>query len=221
MAPAPITEAELLARAERLAGMTLADLARELGVTAPDGGPKTKGKVGELIERALGATAGTADIPDFPHLGIELKTIPVDETMVPRESTFVCTISLADADRQDWVMSRARAKLSHVLFVPIVGRAAHDERRVGRPLVWQPSKEQESILRGDFDELIGLIGIGGIEAVSAHAGRYLQVRPKAASGRVRTRAFGPDGEWIDTVPRGFYLRARFTRALLADPLAVP
>ena len=49
----------------------------------------------------------------------------------------------------------------------------------------------------------------------------LQVRPKAATGRTRTFSFGPEGEWIATVPRGFYLRASFTRALLSDPSALP
>jgi len=38
---------------------------------------------------------------------------------------------------------------------------------------------------------------------------------------VRTLAWGSEGEAIATVPRGFYLRTRFTGALLADPAALP
>jgi DNA mismatch repair protein MutH len=34
-------------------------------------------------------------------------------------------------------------------------------------------------------------------------------------------AFGVDGEAIATVPRSFYLRPRFTGAVLRDPRAVP
>ena len=48
-----------------------------------------------------------------------------------------------------------------------------------------------------------------------------QLRPKAAHGRVRTTVAGAEGERIATVPRGFYLRARFTGAILADPAALP
>ena len=68
---------------------------------------------------------------------------------------------------------------------------------------------------------MGAIGAGNVEALTARTGRWLQVRPKAATGRTRTFSFGPEGEWIATVPRGFYLRASFTRALLRDPGAMP
>jgi DNA mismatch repair protein MutH len=77
------------------------------------------------------------------------------------------------------------------------------------------------VLRGDFDDVVGLIGIGRIEELTAHRGRWLQVRPKARDGSVRTIAWGGGGEAIATVPRGFYLRARFTGAVLADPSALP
>jgi DNA mismatch repair protein MutH len=48
----------------------------------------------------------------------------------------------------------------------------------------------------------------------------MQARPKAAHGRVRTRAYGPEGEPIEALPRGLYLRARFTAAILRDPAAL-
>jgi DNA mismatch repair protein MutH len=56
-----------------------------------------------------------------------------------------------------------------------------------------------------------------VERLTAHVGLWLQARPKAAHGRIRRRAFGPEGEPLLAMPRGFYLRARFTTALLADP----
>jgi DNA mismatch repair protein MutH len=180
----------------------------------------TKGKVGELIERALGATGGSNATWDFPRLQVELKTIPVDERGVPRESTFVCAVSLLEAERAEWETSWARAKLARVLWVPIDVRA-DGSRHVGRALLWSPSEEQQRVLAGDFDEILGRIGIGDVEAVSAKVGRWLQLRPKAAHGGVRTRAPGGDGELLATVPRGFYLRARFTGAILRDAGALP
>lgn len=87
MAP-PRDEAELLARARALRGRPV-----------EPSGLHRKGKTGELVERALGAHGGSTATWDFPDLGVELKTIPVDaRTAMPRESTFVCTVSLADAD---------------------------------------------------------------------------------------------------------------------------
>lgn len=222
--PAPPLDVEaLLARAHALVGMRVGDLAASLGVSSGGDAVRSKGTPGAILELALGATGGSSKVHDFPELGVELKTIPVDLRGVPVESTYVCTLSLADAETQEWQDSWVRAKLARVLFVPLV--AGDDEpwpeRRIGEAVLWSPTSEQEAVLHGDFDDVVGLIGIGRIEELTAHRGRWLQVRPKAAHGRVRTVAFGAEGEAIATVPRGFYLRTRFTGAILRDPSAIP
>jgi DNA mismatch repair protein MutH len=220
---APSSIDELMSRASALRGKTLGAILAELGLAASHDPLRTKGSAGETMERALGATGGSTRVHDFPELGVELKTIPINVDGTPLESTYVCTLSLADAESQEWDTSWVRAKLARVLWIPTIGAhgVAWQERVVGTPLLWQPSAAQEDVLRGDFDDVVGLIGIGRIEDLTAHRGRWLQVRPKAKDGSVRTMAYGPDHEAIATVPRGFYLRARFTGALLADPTAVP
>jgi DNA mismatch repair protein MutH len=223
----PISEAELRLRAASLEGRTLDEVARSLGVSLEGDAVRTKGKVGALVERALGATGGSTATHDFPHLAIELKTIPIDARGVPRESTYVCTVSLADAEREEWSTSWTRAKLAHVLWVPVrvPVRVPEDPesqpRRFGAPVFWRPTPAQEQVLRGDYEDAMGAIAIGGIEGLTAHAGRWLQVRPKARDGSARTLARGRENEAIATVPRGFYLRARFTAAILHDPAALP
>ena len=219
MPPAPADEAELFARAQALAGASVEELAGRLAVVV-GAGLHAKGKVGTLLELALGASGGSQATWDFPELRVELKTVPVDERGKPRETTFVCAVTLMDADRAEWAASWVRAKLQRVLWVPIV-MSEGAARRIGAPILWSPSAAQEEILREDFDEIMGRIGIGGIEGLSARVGRWLQLRPKAAHGRVRTRAPGVDGDTVDTVPRGFYLRTSFTGALLRDPGATP
>jgi DNA mismatch repair protein MutH len=214
-----MSEAELLARARALAGMPVDALAGRMGRVA-EAGVHAKGKVGTLLEQALGATGGSQATWDFPELRVELKTVPVDARGLPRESTFVCTVSLIDADRAEWDTSWVKAKLARVLWVPVV---THEDgaRFIGAACLWSPSPDQQRVLHEDFDEIMGRIGIGGIELLSARVGRWLQLRPKAADGSVRTSAPGVDGERLETVPRGFYLRARFTGAILADPAALP
>lgn len=214
---------ELVERARDLEGLELGVLAVRLGITVSDSAVKTKGSWGAVLERALGATGGSSKVHDFPELGVELKTIPLDERGTPVESTYVCTLSLADAEEQEWDTSWVRAKLACVLFVPLIGTTgdAWKTRKVGRAQLWSPTPEQESILRADFDDVVGLVGVGRIEELTAHRGRWLQVRPKARDGSVRTVAYGPEGEAIATIPRGFYLRARFTGAILVDPTATP
>ncbi len=216
-APAPRTEQELLERAVRLRGRALQDIAAAAGGPLLSDGVRTKGKAGELIEWALGATGGSARARDFPELGVELKTIPVVESGQVRESSYVCTLPLEDADRVEWETSWVRTKLARVLWVPLVG----DEKRVGEALLWSPTQEQDRVLRSDFEDAMGAIALGHVEALTAHSGRWLQVRPKAKDGSVRTHAWGRDGERIATVPRGFYLRAIFTAAILEDPSALP
>lgn len=223
--PAPIAPPrdleELLQRARSLTGVRLGDLAHALSRSLAGAPVHTKGKQGELVERALGATAGSSAVPDFPHLGVELKTIPLDARGVPRESTFVASFQVADAEYAEWETSTTRHKLACVLWVPVHDAASMAERVLGAPLLWRPTPEQEAILRDDFDTLMGIIGVGGIESLTARDGRWLQVRPKAADGTKRAVALGPEGERIATVPKGFYLRARFTGALLADATATP
>lgn len=214
---------ELLARASALSGRTLADVADELGVVVQGDRVHTKGKFGNILEWALGAHGGTGKVHDFPDLGVELKSIPVDSSGRPKESTYVCTFSVADAEREEWAASWVRAKLACVLFVPLlIGKGEGPRARTVQPAVlWRPTAEQEAILRADFDDIVGLVGMGGIEELTAHEGRWLQVRPKARDGTKSAIAYGEDGDRIATVPRGFYLRPSFTDAILRDPTATP
>lgn len=223
MVPPPRDIDDLLDRARRLIGVRVDAIAAALGTIAGGAPVRTKGAAGAILERALGATGGPGRFHDFPELRVELKTIPVTPDGLPIESTYVCTLPLGDADEQEWATSWAREKLERVLFVPLVGDDGipWPSRVVGPPLLWSPTLDQERILRDDFEDIVGLVGIGRIEDLDARRGRWLQARPKARDGSARTVVFGIDGDPIEVMPRGLYLRARFTRALLGDATAVP
>lgn len=219
---APASEAELAARAAALAGTSLGALAARFERPVPPDLKRAKGFVGQLVELGLGATAGSRPGPDFAHLGVELKTLPVDASGRPVESTFVCTIDLSTAGDLEWEVSPVRAKLRRVLFVPVEGERSRPvaERRLGAPLFWSPSPEDERDLRFDWDELSGRIGRGEVESITGHLGRYLQVRPKAADSRARRRAIDADGVAFAALPRGFYLRAAFTARIVREHYAL-
>jgi DNA mismatch repair protein MutH len=204
-------------RARALSGRTLGALALDHGLEAPPDLRHAKGFAGQLVERALGASAGSRSEPDFRALGVELKTLPVSSSGKPCESTFVCTIALADIGSSEWDTSIVRKKLARVLWVPLEGerRIAPGDRRIGEPLLWSPDPEEEAALRFDWEELAGVIGRGDVEAVTGHLGRFLQVRPKARDSRSRRRGTDTEGAFFSTLPRGFYLRASFTAGLLA------
>ncbi len=221
--PAPATEDELLARAGALAGLRLSELAPRFAADVPADLRRAKGFVGSLLERALGATAGSRALPDFPELAIELKTLPVDRAGVPVESTFVCTIPLTEIGEVEWADSRVRRKLAKVLWIPVEGERALavGARRIGQALLYVLPPEDEAVLRADWEDLAGLIGRGHVEQLSGHLGRYLQIRPKAAHSRARRLGFDADGAPFAALPRGFYLRPAFTRAILARHFMLP
>ena len=213
----PQSEEELLARARDVAGLTLGELGARVGLDVPDESRRAKGIAGQILEKALGATAGSRAEPDFVTLGIELKTIPLDATGKPRESTFVCSISLSAMADTDWEGSTVLKKLSKVLFVPVeaASKTPLRDRRVGRAYRWSPNAEEQERMRADWERLAEMIASGDVARITGHLGEVLQVRPKAPHGRSRRRAPDEEGAVQWTMPRGFYLRPAFTQALLA------
>jgi DNA mismatch repair protein MutH len=210
-------------RAAELAGLRLAELAGRFAVPVPPDLRRAKGFVGSLLERALGATAGSRAVPDFPELHIELKTLPVDRSGSPVESTFVCTIPLAEMSAVEWGESRVRRKLARVLWVPVEGERSIPvgERRIGQALLYELTAEDEALLRADWEELAGYIGRGHVEELRGHLGKVLQIRPKAAHSRARRVGIDAEGAPFAALPRGFYLRPSFTGSLLARHFALP
>ncbi|CAM7780820.1 DNA mismatch repair endonuclease MutH [Atlantibacter hermannii] len=213
----PEDESQLLAQAQSLAGYTLSELAALANIPIPADLRRDKGWTGVLLERWLGATAGSKPEQDFAALGVELKTIPVDRYGRPLETTFVCVAPLTGNSGVVWETSHVRHKLKRVLWMPVEGERSLPlgERRVGSPLLWSPSIEEEEQLRRDWEELMDLIVLGQVERITARHGEVLQLRPKAANSKALTEAIGIHGEPILTLPRGFYLKKNFTAALLA------
>jgi DNA mismatch repair protein MutH len=212
------TESELLEQAQALSGLRIGDLCGQLDEALPARPGRAKGFVGELIEKALHATAGSRPVPDFEHLGVELKTLPVDSNGRPRESTYVCSVPLIDNVGMSWENSPVRRKLRRVLWVPYHANREHGlaERVIGNPLLWSPDPAQENILRRDFDELMDKVCLGELAGLSAAHGIYLQIRPKGANARHLAPGIDAEGRRAPTLPRGFYLRAKFTAEILAQ-----
>ncbi|HEP1080852.1 TPA: DNA mismatch repair endonuclease MutH [Pasteurella multocida] len=212
----PQTEQELLQRAQAIAGLRFADLAQSLHMPVPPDLKRDKGWVGMLIETALGATAGSKAEQDFAHLGIELKTLPINAQGMPLETTFVSLAPLTQNVGVSWENSHVRHKLSKVLWILVEGerQIPLSERRVGQPILWQPSAQQELRLKRDWEELMEYISLGKLEQINATLGEVLQLRPKGANSKALTRGIGKHGEMIYTLPLGFYLRKTFTAEIL-------
>lgn len=213
--------AKLMAHARALVGVELGELADQLGLPVPAvaaGPERTKGWSGQIIERELGVeTSGTGG-PDFARLGIELKTVPVDGDLRPRESTAVCQIDPVAIAGESWETSTARAKLARVLFVALEVRepaSSVGERRVSAVRLWSPSPEQERLLRADFDLFVrSYFRRGRASAITGHLGALMQVRPKGKNAADQRASYDETGAATRVGKCGFYLRPAFVGSIL-------
>jgi len=216
MVQAPTTTEQLLTLCENIAGHSLQELAEIAAIKMAKDLRTNKGWVGQLIEWHLGATAGSKPEQDFKHLGIELKTIPIDQFGKVLETTFVCSAPILNTTGLTWENSNIRNKLSRVLWVPVQGERSIPlaERIVGSGFLWSASAHQEHLLQSDWHELMEKISLGKIESISARDGEVLQLRPKAANGTILTDAYGENGQIIKVRPRGFYLKKSLTQSII-------
>jgi len=217
---APKNIQELQQRCQQINGQTLGQLATALQFNIPADLLHAKGWVGQLLEAALGATAASKAMPDFPDLNIELKTIPINAQSKPLESTYVCSVPIKNS-MQSWRESWVYNKLKHVLWIPIISNPelTIQQRIICAPIFWQMPEDIEEILRTDWEELMEMLQLGYAQKLSAKFGTYLHIRPKAANSRVLIDYVNAEGELTKIVPKGFYLRPSFTQAILNNYLA--
>ena len=215
----PATVEELLDRARALEGITLAEVAEGHGMRAPPDLKRHKGWIGDLAEVALGATAGSNSEPDFPALGVELKTIPLDARGMPRESTWVCSAPIDGSDGRTWAESWAWHKLQCVLWLPVVTLkdVPVPARTFGAAQLWRPTIEQQALLKADWESATEALALGEFWRANGKHGEVLQLRSKALRADRREWAIDSEANWVRTTPYGFYLRAAFTRTVLAGP----
>jgi len=218
----PKDEAQLLQRAQAIAGLTLSEIAQAYSIAIPENLNRDKGWVGLLLEHVLGASAGSRPEPDFPHLGIELKSLPINRFGKPLETTFVCVAPLMNLTGVTWQNCHLRNKLARVLWVPIVAEREIPlaERLVGTPFIWSPSQEEEQLMALDWQELTDMIVLGQVEQINGKHGQVLQLRPKAANSHAKTKAIDKHGKPFLTLPRGFYLKTAFTHTILKNNLRI-
>lgn len=214
---APKSIPELQQNCDKIAGKTVAEIARKYNLLVPTSTISAKGWLGQLIEYVLGADAASKPAPDFTQLGIELKTIPLTAAGKPKESTYVCAINQHNLVNLLWEKSLVRKKLNHVLWVPLIkDRDSIANTIVGTPIFWRLNLADEQVIKNDWQELMDMLSLGKLEEIHGAMGTYLQIRPKAANSRSRCKAFDANGKVTMTLPRGFYLRSSFTSKIMQN-----
>lgn len=212
----PQSEQQLMERCQTIAGRTVFEIAEHHGFPVPQNLLRDKGWIGQLLEYTLGASAGSRPEPDFPHLGVELKTLPIDQNGKPLETTYISITPLIGVNGLKWEQSAVYKKLKRVLWVPIVAEKSIPihERIIATPFIWSPSPAEMDMLKQDWEEIMDMIVLGNVEEITGKLGEVMQLRPKAANSKVQTDAIGPNGTTIQTLPKGFYLKSHFTHNIL-------
>lgn len=194
----PKTIEQAIQRANNITGMTIAELAKALQIPLPHNPKSAKGFIGQLVEIALGASAGSNPIQDFPSINLELKTIPIKFNGSPAETTHICVAHLNNLCGLSFENSNVYNKIKQVLWVPVEGEKdiPIGERHIGQPFLWKMNDEEFKLLKTDFEEILEYIIHNDKENIPASIGEYMQLRPI--------------GKVDDKKQYGFYLRKNFT-----------
>ena len=201
----PQTADDLLKLADSIAGMSIENLSKSLGISLPDNFTNNKGFIGQLAEIALGAGAGSHPLQDFPVLGIELKTIPLNLSGKPAETTHVCI--LHQNCGQTFFKSNFYNKIKKVLWLPVEGcrKIPLNERHFGKAFLWNISDQETLELKQDWEEIMEYVSTGHLPELSAKTGVWMQVRPAGRNNGIKQY--------------GYYLRKSFTERILLNEFA--
>jgi DNA mismatch repair protein MutH len=207
---------QIINNIQDIEGLTFLQFARMLNLDLPMDLTHAKGWIGQAIEKYLGATAGCLPIPDFPDLNLELKTLPLHQNAKVSESTYVTTLPLLGDFSLIWEQSSCFQKLQQVLWILIEGDKAipYHQRRIIKGILWQPDALQNEILKRDWETITEMVIQGQVEEIHGGIGEYLHIRPKAADSSMTTQSMNQQGQVIQTLPRGFYLRTQLTNQFI-------
>lgn len=214
------TRDEIAGRAAPLNGKTLSQLGRaNPDVAAVIESAKTvdKGTVGNAIEAWFGIRRNSESLPDFREAGIELKTVPIFKG--PRkwrvtERTVIGMIDYMQMPEQQWQTSSARKKLDCLLvFVETFEDRVIGDFLVRKWMFWQPTKEQDHLLRQDWEAIQNKIRAGRAHELTQSEGVMLIACTKGSrTSRPRQQPFSSDL----AKPRAFALRAPIMASVWAS-----
>ena len=210
----------LLERLDLIVGRSLQELATLAKVHIPENNLNGKGFCGQLLEIFLGANAHNLSQPDFLNLQIELKTLPVNSDLSPQESTFICSADINPERYIPFEHSALYHKIKNILFVLLLapkGLPIKDRRIIGY-FFYQPDQNELDQIATDYNEFCELIFSSNARSINGSLGNIIQMRPKAAHSNVFTPIRDSQGQTTYAGPKGYYLRASYTKKLIAHAL---
>jgi DNA mismatch repair protein MutH len=152
---------------------------------------------------------------DFQRFGVEIKTVPVDSSGRPVESTSFPTFIHEELAFETWEDSDLLGRLNRILFI-LIERAKgqpQEEAVVRRAFFWSPSEAELRAIRMEWEQFRDLI----VQGHAAHLPKasetvYIHVRPKGRDARDRDLA--PGG--VDVIRKCFWLNDRYVERIVDE-----
>lgn len=171
-----------------------------------------------MIEEWFGIPANSRSSPDFEHLGIELKILPLERRahgLAVKERTIVGQINFDSLWREEWESATVRHKLAHILFVFVeVERTTLGGFRVVDVVLWRPSEADWVAFERDWRLVRDRVRAGEAHLITERDAKVLSPCRKGAGNELdmRTQPFSP----TLAKSRAFSLKPSFTRQLFAE-----
>ncbi len=208
--PAAEFEARTLATLSSYVGRPFDQLASLAGREGKQGKAAVAQVVRALIgERAKGRSG------DFLRFGVEVKTVPVDQSGRVVELMSFPAFVHEELVFEDWELSDLLGRLNRLLIVPVHRgpRTSLAETRMGQPIFWSPSETELDGIHQEWERFKALIEAGEARNLPLPSmTQYIHVRPKARNAQDRDQA--PGG--FDVIKKSYWLNQRYLEEILRD-----
>lgn len=187
----PANRKSIVEYAQKLVGRTLRDSCDVDSFSSKKG---NKGKLGQAIEYCyFEYEPNSAQEPDFPEVGLELKTNPVkrkkDKTLSAKERLVLTMIDYCALVDETWESSTVRSKMDDMLLITFLHEPEKDEfdyefEFVGTPMI---PLEDMAVIRDDWETIVAKVKAGLAHEISGGDTNYLEACTKGASAKTVRR----------------------------------
>lgn len=146
-----------------------------------------------------------SNVREIDLLGIEIKTVPVNDNLSPWQAMSFPKFSLVDILNEEWIgsdehldnnievfdnESTFKNQIARpFIFIPIIknkiGENYEDWRKwkIGKPVLWIPNSEELEIIRQDWEKAKSIIKREVITSLEAHGAGYRQINNLLKEGQ--------------------------------------
>lgn len=206
----------LLKNAIKISGYSLKELIKKSNFFISNNLKKDKGWIGKFLEKFLGSTSNNKREKDFPTIGIELKTVPINRQGKTLQDSFICMVHPIKGNNVTWEKSYIKYKLQKILWIPVQSdnNIPIMKRKICCPFLWSPNILENKILKNDWEEIMEKIFLGKIKNITLQKTMILKILSKGVNKISKTCAINEYGKKIKITPLAFYFKKKFTTELI-------